>query len=228
MNNMIKKCVPSLLLMSVVLTHAVCADVAQPEEGFNALKAVFFVPAAFIQLIAYDIPRGIGTAFVPGANKAKKYEADLNSSDWVTRYTAVIEIEKKRKADLYPLLIRSLSDNQVVVALRAHDVLKQADRKTIVPLLINNLNSRDPWTRKLTVDILASLNDPEATKQLVFMANDDDPAVRLSALLALEQLSQENLLFNYYPVASASSPRDNITNWWYMRGKVIKKIKENQ
>lgn len=225
---MIKKCVQSFLLMLLVFTSSVRADVAQPEEGFNVIKAIFFLPAAAIQLIAYDIPRGIGSALVPGANKPKKYEAELNSPDWTTRYAAVTAIEKERKKELYPLLVRSLSDNQVIVALRAHDVLKQTDKKTILPVLLNNLNSRDPWTRKLTIDVLASLNDPEATKQLVFMANDDDPAVRLSALLALEQLSQENLLFSYYPVAGASVPRDNITNWWYMRGKVIKKIQDNQ
>ena len=86
-------------------------------------------------------------------------------------------------------------------------------------MLIKNLESHDPWTRKLTLDLLAKSQDPDIIKNLVFLANDEDREVQLSALLALEEISEESLIFRYFPVAGASEPSDNIVNWWYTRGK---------
>ena len=102
--------------------------------------------------------------------------------------------------------------------------MRKGKKNEVVPLLVNNLDSRDAWTRKLTLDVLAYVNDPETTQAIVFAAQDDDSSVKLSALLALENISGEPLLFQYFPKGSSTQPQENILDWWYTRGKVIKKI----
>ncbi len=200
------------------------ADVTQPEEGYSALKVLLFIPAAIVQLVAFDIPHAVGSMFTPG-HGIDKNERRLKSRNWKDRYQAVSELSGK---NAYPLLVKHLTDNQVIVALRAADQLSHANKKDVVPLLVNNLDSRDPWTRKLTLDVLAYANAPQATQDIVFAVQDDDSAVRLSALLALENISGEPLLFDYFPQGATTRPKENILDWWYMRGKIIKKIYETE
>lgn len=216
-------CVVCISALITVPTPAIYGDVTEPEEGFNALKAIAFFPAAIIQVIGYDLPRGLGSLFSPNKLKIDRYEKALRTSDWTTRYHAVTQMALKRNSEFYPLLVKALSDSHTLVSLRAFSALSHADKKTVVPLLLKNLDSRDPWTRKITLDLLAKLNDTAAIQQMVFLANDDYRSVMLSAVLALEELSGEALLSRYYPSGASSRPRDNIINWWYTQGKVIEK-----
>lgn len=205
--------------------QSVRADITEPEQGYNVLEMIFFVPAAAVQFMFFDIPAGIAGLFNPVPRRIKKNEAALNQLDWKKRYEAVKNLGDIHKEDAYSILIDSLTDNHVVVSLRAYEELKDAKESVVVPMLVKTLESHDPWTRKLALDLLAHFNNPSVTKNLVFLANDDEREVKLSALLALEDLSEESLIFRYFPVAGSEKPVDNIVNWWYTRGKILEDVK---
>ncbi|MCD6460387.1 HEAT repeat domain-containing protein [bacterium] len=191
------------------------------EDKRNIFHNVLYAPAALAKFIVIDIPSSISLLFRPTARKIKKYEDDLSSINWNKRYSAVQGLNFIRSKKAYSLLLESLTDNNVIVSLKAYDSLKNAKKDDIVPLLIDSLEAHDGWTRKLVLDLLARFNDPITIKPIVFLANDEDRQVRLSAILALEDISGESLLFQFFPVLNTSRPRENIINWWYRRGKII-------
>ncbi|MDX9703033.1 MAG: HEAT repeat domain-containing protein [Candidatus Auribacterota bacterium] len=198
---------------------------AYPKEGYNILEKIFFVPAAAIQFVAVDIPSGIASMFNPVPAKIKKNKNALRQNDWIKRYEAVKNLAAIKHEDAYTLLAESLTDNHTAVSIRAYEELTRVTDEKLTPILIKNLESHDPWTRKLTLDLLASSENPDIVKNLVFLANDESREVKLSALLALEDISKESLIFRYFPVGASNEPADNIVNWWYTRGKILKDIK---
>ena len=217
-------CITALLSMCFAQSSAQ-ANVSHPDEGYNMLEKIFFLPAAAIQLIAIDIPSACVSLFNPVPGKIKKNKAALKQADWLKRYEAVNNLAKIKNEDAYALLIQSLTDTHTAVSILAYEKLAQINDDALLPMLINNLESHDPWTRKLTLDLLAKSDNPEIIKNLVFLANDENREVKLSAILALEDISKESLLFRYFPVAGSSEPADNAVNWWYTRGKILTDLK---
>lgn len=204
------------------------ADVDNQKQGGNPVTSVVFAPVSFVQLVALDMPCGFFSMFNAEKATVDKYEKRLRSRDWKERYKTVKELGTKKDKSLYPLLIKELTDNQVIVSIRAFEELKKANPPDVIPLLIKNLESRDPWTRKLTLDLLGEFRDPSVTQQCVFLANDENSEVMFSSIRALEKISEEPLLFQYFPRGANTTPQENILNWWYTRGKIIKKIYEQE
>ena len=191
------------------------------EKEGSVFKTIVYSPVTFTKLIFVDMPYGIALLFNPRARKIIRCESDLNSISWNTRYSAVTELSSVKHKDAYRLLLESLTDNNVIVSLKAYEGLKKAKKKDIVPLLVESLEAHDSWTRKLVLDLLAYFDDPQSIKPIVFLANDESRQVRLSAILALEDISDESLLFQFFPAANDTESRENIINWWYQRGKII-------
>ncbi len=212
------------ILCLVLMSQVVFADVTNPKKGYKLIEKVLFLPAAVVQLVLFDIPVGVVSIFDLNKKKHETFEKNLKSVDWKNRYQAVAQLGKENDKRSYGLLIKALSDTQVIVSIRAYDELLKSDKDEALPLLVKNLESRDPWTRKLTMDILGSYGDTSVTRQLVFMANDINRDVKLSALTALENLSGESMLNQYFPVGGNTEPNGKILDWWYMRGKIIEQI----
>jgi len=217
----------SLILCLFLMSQVVCADVTNPKEGYKLFEKVLFLPAAVVQLVFFDIPGGVLSIFDLNKKKFQKFEKSMESVDWKNRYQTVVQLGKEKDTRAYDLLIKALSDSQVIVSIRAYDELLKVDRDEALPLLVKNLESRDPWTRKLSMDILGIYGDTAVTRQLVFMANDINRDVKLSALIALESLSGESMLNQYFPVGANTEPNGKILDWWYMRGKIIEQINKN-
>lgn len=181
---------------------------AQP--GFMNLTSLINMPLGFFGIFNQD------------AQFKKKYSALLSDPDWKKRYQSVKAIGLEKNDLKFSYLINSLSDNNVAVSLEAFRQLNKSGKTKVLPYLIKGLDSRDPWTRKLCIELLSDYKTPEVSRQLVFMANDSNRDVKLAAITALEKISGETLLFEYFPQADREEPSGNILNWWYMRGKIIK------
>ena len=197
------------------------AETLKKDKKGSIVKAILYSPVAVTKFVAVDTPTGIALWFNPKARKIKKCRTDLNSTDWHKRYSAVHNLSTVKHENAYVLLIEALTDNNVMVSLKAYESLKKAKKKNIVPFLVESLESYDPWTRKLVIDLLGYFSDPQSIKPIVFLANDEYRQVRLSAILALEDISDESLLFQFFPMGDANESRENIINWWYQRGKII-------
>ena len=216
----------STVLMGILLFTAIPpstshADVQKPEEGYNVIKTLFYIPVALIQFIAFDIPRSIGAPFRSENKFHKKYSAATSNPDWKKRLEAVEKLGGESTDLRYRYLLDALSDHQVIVSLTARDLLIKSDKEEVFPLLLKKLESRDPWTRMLVAQIFEIYDTPEVIKQLVFLTNDYNREVKIASLDALEKISDEPLLLKYYPHETKNTSDNNITHWWYMRGKVI-------
>jgi len=216
-----KKICVAVLFFVLLQSMPAYSETLKKEKKSNIIKSILYSPVTVTKFVLVDTPVAIALLFNPKARKIKKCKAGLNSTNWNKRYSAVYNLSTVKHKKAYILLIESLTDNNVIVSLKAFEGLKKAKKKKIVPLLVESLESHDPWTRKLVLDLLAYFNDPQSIKPIVFLANDEYRQVRLSAILALEDISDESLLFQFFPAAGAEEPRENIINWWYQRGKII-------
>lgn len=203
-------------------TTPLYAGLKEPTEGYTVLKSIFFAPAAFIQFFVFDVPRGILSPFKRSSSFEKKYAKSLKNTDWQKRALVVERLSKESDPMRYNYLVEALSDHQIIVALKARDILMDTSDPALRTLLLKTLESRDPLLRVFAAEILAKHNDPEVIKQLVFLANDYNREVKIAALTALENISQEPLLLKYYPYEMNATSNNSITHWWYMRGKAIK------
>jgi len=181
------------------------------KSSFLNLSGLRRIPVGFLGFFNRD-------------NMKKKYGVLLVNSDWKKRYQAIKDIGSEKNNLRFTYLIEALSDDHVLVSLMADRQLSLSDRKNVMPYLLKSLDSRDPWTRKLCVELLSNYKTPdEVTRQLVFMANDNDRGVKLAAITSLEKISGETLLFDYFPMGEKANASENILSWWYVRGKTIKK-----
>jgi len=106
-----------------------------------------------------------------------------------------------------------------------------------IPLLIDNLQDEKPETRSYSLILLGSIGNRAscAVGNIAPLLWDADPNVRSTAALALEKITEENLIENEYEVpitalfladsVSADTPENRVVgkarNWWDKQGSAV-------
>jgi hypothetical protein len=109
--------------------------------------------------------------------------------------------------------------------------------KTTVPVLVDNLHSPNPDMRIYSVILLASVGKPSscAVGEIAPLLWDSDPSVRASAALAIEKITEQDLVASEYEIEITPSftpdlmfpdtPEGKVVekarNWWNEQGSKV-------
>ena len=123
---------------------------------------------------------------LPVADASERLHACLGDPSWRVRKAAVERVVARGSEPVFQeMLIASLADGEDPGRRNSAFEALVGCGASVTDRLIAEISSADPDVRKLVVDAMAAIQDPEACDALVAAVDDPDPNVRAAAAEAL-------------------------------------------